>query len=141
MHGSIEHRFGNHAGKSVQRALRALNDALQAPDRSTAVRRPAADGIMRLSADALRSRLFLASARQMASAPWRIARAVYPWRAPHWPVEDRTHEDVLADCRASIGREIARQGHWTHDMNRLIALRQAEAALLLMRERDERARG
>lgn len=71
---------------------------------------------------------------QMVSQPWRITRVVYGWQAMSaWPPEPgMTATDVLAECARLIAGETARgrEGHWTHDMNRLIALRQAEAALL-----------
>ena len=71
----------------------------------------------------------------MLEKPWRIARAIGPDQRAVWPILDddgkeRSAGDVLADCRARIANEGSRAGHWTADTNRLIALQQAEAALV-----------
>jgi hypothetical protein len=71
---------------------------------------------------------------------WRISRAVY---GPHfqaiWPPRvGATVQSVLHDCRRHIRSETSRgrERHWTFDVNRLIALRQAEQALLTMMENE-----
>ena len=78
---------------------------------------------------------------QMVSQPWRITRAADGWQAIQtWPpAPGMTATDVLAECTRLIAGEVARgrEGHWTHDMNRLIALRQAEAALLAIITSEE----
>lgn len=85
------------------------------------------------SAETMR-RVVESETAQMVSQPWRITRAVYGWQAMcAWPpAPGMVATDVLAECaRLIVGEEArGRAGHWTHDMNRLIALRQAEAALL-----------
>lgn len=68
----------------------------------------------------------------MVAAPWRIARAVYPWRPATWPVPDRTRDDVLLDCRSYLAAARTLATPWGFDANRLIALEQAEAALIAM---------
>jgi hypothetical protein len=68
--------------------------------------------------------------RRMVAAPWRICRAVYPDREAVWPIDGRDIAAVLADCRRLIAAERARAAHWTFDFNRLVALKQAEQALI-----------
>lgn len=79
------------------------------------------------------SELYAASVARMVREPWRIDRAVYGtsiW--PSW--EGATPAEVLVDCRARIAAAKGMAGHWTYDANRLVALNQAEAALLRMIE-------
>jgi hypothetical protein len=80
------------------------------------------------------ARLIIAQgAARMVAQPWRIARAVYGGLVlAEWPYRGRSATEVLADCSRAIRAEEARgrAGHWTHDVNRLVALRQAEDALL-----------
>lgn len=67
---------------------------------------------------------------------WRITVAVYGPHFTHvWPPRiGATPRSVLADCRRHLKAEEARgrERHWSFDGNRLIALRQAELALLEM---------
>lgn len=111
------------------------------------------------AADTL-DRLMDAAADRMANEPWRIGQAVYD--KPIWPVEKPgrgewikptpggnaiwhstpprtlTVADVLADCRRLIEGESKRNaaGHWTSPTSsRLVAFRQAEAALCRMAHR------
>jgi hypothetical protein len=76
----------------------------------------------------------------MIAQPWRITRAVYGIAAESiWPPQaGMDARDVLAVCREKIAGEIerGREGHWSHDGNRLVALRQAEAALLVLIGRE-----
>jgi len=112
----------------VAAALASLNDALQGARRarSRSPRRP-------LRAERTRAKLRHAETERMVAHPWRIARAVYPWRAASWPVPDRTRADVLDDCRSYLAAQRNLAGNpWSGDFNRIIALEQAEAALLIM---------
>lgn len=90
------------------------------------------------SAETMR-RVVESETAQMVSQPWRITRAVYGWQAMStWPPEPgMVATDVLAECARLIAGEVARQGHWTFDFNRLIALRQAEQALLAIITSEE----
>lgn len=129
-----------------------LNDRLQSPERVTravadlhaaraAAKERMREGLrqdFRASVDLIRAQAELTARRVddaaialMVSEPWRISRAVYPWKPAAWPVEDRSTDDVLADCRSYIAacRAIGKNP-WAGDMNRLAALRLAEAALV-----------
>ena len=123
---------------SVAAALTTLNRVLQGPDRRCGDAHPLPS--LRNHAQATRDALTANEIARMVRAPWRIARAVYPWLPAHWPVANKTASDVMADCRTYIDRERARAGHWSHDLNRLIALRQAEAALARLIQGSGRSR-
>jgi hypothetical protein len=77
-------------------------------------------------------RIIALGARRMVREPWRIVRAVYPHAPAIWPMRGRPATVVLADCARMIAAQEAqgRADRWTYDPNRLIALRQAEDALL-----------
>lgn len=88
--------------------------------------------LRRRAADAAR-RIIALGASRMAGQPWRITRAVYGGlAAAEWPYRGRDATEVLAECCRAIAAEEgrARARHWTHDANRLVALRMAEEALL-----------
>lgn len=74
-------------------------------------------------------------AERMKKEPWRITRAVYGEHITPavWPC-DKPATEVLCDCNRLVRAQESkgRSGHWSFDMNRLIALRQAEDALLSM---------
>ncbi len=66
--------------------------------------------------------------------PYRIPRSVYGISAAlEWPC-GKSMVELLADCREFLRcqEEQARENHWLYDHNRLIALQQAEAALIRM---------
>ena len=88
--------------------------------------------LRRRATEAARNILAQGTARMVAQ-PWRIPRAVYGGLSvAEWPYRGRAATEVLADCCRALQAEMARgrAGHWTHDPNRLIALRMAEDALL-----------
>ena len=87
--------------------------------------------LRRKAADAARKIVAL-GAERMAREPWRIVRAVYPFAPTVWPMRGKAATDVLADCARMIAAQEAqgRAGRWTFDADRLVALRQAEDALL-----------
>ena len=95
---------------------------------------------MQARAAAILDRLIDDGARLAASQPWRIGKIIRGEAV--WPsVEDGeivTVEDDLALCRRLLAdeRERHQAGHWTRDFNRLTALRQAEAALIILRGED-----
>jgi len=62
---------------------------------------------------------------------WRITRAVYPFLPAVWPC-GKTPQAALADARKGMRHErrLAIDHPHLHDTNRMIALRQAERALV-----------
>jgi hypothetical protein len=108
-------------------------DAIAAPVRQpTAIDRAIAD--MEASAAASYDAGIERGARLMVAEPHRIPRAVYGISAAmEWPTAKPTIA-VLADCREFIRSETerGRDGHYSFDMHRLTALRQAETALVMM---------
>lgn len=82
------------------------------------------------AADATKA-IINAGAERMVKQPWRIVLAVHPERMAAWPPVGTTPDKLREDCERLLAAEIARgaAGHWTHDGNRLIALRQASIAL------------
>lgn len=80
-------------------------------------------------------RVIQTGAERMLSQRWRITKAIYYGRNG-WPLRDKPLKTMLADCRERIVLERERASHWSHDFNRLIELRQAERALLVMLEGD-----
>jgi hypothetical protein len=109
----------------------ALSPLRDAPVRTpTAIDRAIAD--MEASAAASYDAGIERGAHHMVAEPFRIPRAVYGISAAmEWPTAKSTIA-VLADCREFIRSETerGRDGHYTFDMHRLTALRQAESALV-----------
>lgn len=70
----------------------------------------------------------------MVNQRWRIVRAIHPYAPSYWPVPDADMTDLLDECACKLAsmEAAARTGHYTYDINRHIALRQAERALLTM---------
>ncbi len=87
--------------------------------------------LRRKAADAARKIVALGTER-MAREPWRITRAVYPFAPTLWPLPGKPATTVLADCARMIAAQEAqgRAGRWTFEADRLVALRQAETALV-----------
>ena len=82
---------------------------------------------------ALRRRDVEEGAKIMLAQRWRITKVLYPGRNPAmWPIPGKPATDCLADCARMIAAQEANRaaGHWTFDGARLVALQQAEAALL-----------
>jgi hypothetical protein len=73
-----------------------------------------------------------AGARIMVAEPWRLGRLLHDH-------DTRPLEVLLHECRVRIAGEVTRgrEGHWTFDLNRLLALREAELALRFMRRFGE----
>lgn len=69
-------------------------------------------------------------ARIFVKQPWRFGRL---FLAP----DTRPLAGLIRECRQKIDSEVARRAHWTFDLNRLIALRQAMLALRYMRRFGE----
>ena len=117
-------------------ALSSLNNALQGAKARQAAginrSRPLPD--MSSQTAASLDKVRKAEVSHMVASPARIAAAVYPWKAPAWPVEDRTAADVLTDCRAYLEAARKLSTPWARDINRVVALEQAEAALVTMQE-------
>ena len=88
----------------------------------------------RITSEAATGAIIAVGGDMMLAEPWRITRAVYPFKPAIWPIPGMTADDVLAECQRFIDAETARgvAGHWSYDGNRLIALRQAESALRRM---------
>lgn len=108
-----------------------MNAPFLAPRGPAAVFRLDEASLRRRASEAARKIVAL-GAERMARSPWRITRAVYPLAPALWPVPGKAATDVLADCARMIKAQEAqgRAGRWTFDANRLVALRQAEDALL-----------
>lgn len=116
------------------RCQRALDNA--ASDRHAGRSAAAVFGLdeaaLRRKAAAAASKIVALGAKRMAREPWRIVRAVYPFAPTIWPMRGKPATDVLSDCVRMIAAQEAqgRAGTWTFDANRLVALRQAESALI-----------
>lgn len=88
----------------------------------------------------IRQREHDANVARMVAQPWRITRALFPGRNPAmWPIAGKPATECLADASRMIASQEANRnrGHWTYEPERLRALRQAEAALVLMITGDE----
>lgn len=88
----------------------------------------------RITSEAATGAIIAVGGDMMLAEPWRITRAVYPFKPAIWPIPGMEPDDVLAECQRFIDAETERgvAGHWSYDGTRLIALRQAESALRRM---------
>ncbi len=122
-------------GASV--VLQRLNDDLQGDHQRASRSFDKIEADMAEQAAASMAKVRATGVAKMLENPWRIVRAINPNQRAVWPMVDdngneRTAVNLLAECRTRIANERSRAGHWTADGNRLIALQQAEAALVLI---------
>ena len=92
--------------------------------------------IVELAAVRSARRAVATGAAIMVREPWRIVRAVYPFAPTVWPIPGKPMTEVLADCSRMVRTHermaTSQPRYWAYDVNRHVALRQAEDALLAL---------